>query len=70
VGGNDVIKSWEKSPTIILLCPDKLGWRGKSSRIIADFLAFSNQAIVVVPDLYLNDLIFGIVIIFEKNLYL
>ena len=52
VGGRDVLKTWEKVPTVIVFCPDETGWRSKSNRVIADELAFANQAIVIIPDIY------------------
>ena len=52
VGGRDVTKSWSKTASVIIVCPDEEGWRSKSNRVIADELAFTNQAIVIIPDLY------------------
>ena len=52
VGGRDVIKTWSKTASVIIVCPDEEGWRSKSNRVIADELAFTNQAIVIMPDLY------------------
>ena len=61
VGGRDVMKSWEKTSSLIVLCPDINGWKDKNNRIIADELAFSNQAVVIIPDLY-DQNSFGILI--------
>lgn len=55
VGGRDVLKSWGNVRCIIVFCPDRTGWRSKSNRVLADELAFSNQAVVVVPNLYAGD---------------
>ena len=52
VGGRDVLRTWEKHATVIVLLPDETGWRDKNVRVFADELSFFNQAIVVVPDLY------------------
>ena len=52
VGGRDVLRTWERHATVIVLLPDETGWRDKNVRIFADELSFFNQAIVVVPDLY------------------
>lgn len=52
VGGRDVLKTWEKSSTVIILLPDHRGWKNKHNRILADEIAFAIQAIVVVPDIY------------------
>jgi hypothetical protein len=45
VGGRDVLRTWERSfsPVVILL-PDDAGWRDKHVRILADEIAFYNQA--------------------------
>ena len=55
VGGRDVLRTWEKnrSPTVIML-PDEKGWKSKDTRIIADEISFTNQAIVVVPSIELS----------------
>ena len=52
VGGRDVLRSWEYASTAILMIPDEYGWRDSKNRIFADELAFFNQAIVIVPDIY------------------
>lgn len=52
VGGRDVLKTWEKNSAATVVLSDELGWRSKSVRIFADELAFSNQAIVIVPDIF------------------
>jgi len=52
VGGRDVLRSWERSPTVIVFVPDELGWRDTGNRILADEIAFANQAIVVLPDVH------------------
>ena len=52
VGGRDVLKTWEKNSAVVVVLSDELGWKSKAVRIFADELAFSNQAIVVVPDIF------------------
>ncbi len=52
VGGRDVLKSWEYASTAIVMIPDEYGWRDCKNRVFADELAFFNQAIVIVPDIY------------------
>ena len=52
VGGRDVLRTWERQSTVVVLLPDEAGWRDKAVRVFADELSFFNQAIVVVPDLH------------------
>ena len=52
VGGRDVLKTWEKNSAAIVVLSDEMGWKSKSVRIFADELAFSNQAVVIVPDIF------------------
>lgn len=51
-GGRDVVKTWEKYPSVIVFLPDESGWQSTRVRIMADEIAFSTQAIVVVPDIH------------------
>ena len=54
VAGRDVLQTWEKLSPVVVLVPDEEGWRSKDTRVFADELAFYNQAIVIVPDLFHN----------------
>ena len=52
VGGRDVLRTWERnrSPVVILL-PDERSWKRRETRLLADELSFSNQVIVIVPEI-------------------
>ena len=52
VGGNDVLRTWERSASLVVLLPDERGWGHKANRVLADEIAFANQAIVVMPDIH------------------
>ena len=52
VGGRDVLKTWEKNSVVIVVLSDEYGWKSKPVRVFADELAFANQAIVIVPDIF------------------
>ena len=55
VGGRDVLNKRQKQQQhVIVFLPNRLGYKHKSNRIAADELAFLNQAVVVVPDIYPN----------------
>ena len=57
VSAKDVLKSWDRRPVAIVLLPavdgegDGGDWNSKSMRILADEIAFNNQAVVIVPDI-------------------
>ena len=51
-GGRNVLRSWEYASTVVVVVPDQYGWRDSKNRVFADELAFFNQAIVIVPDIY------------------
>ena len=51
VGGRDVLKTWQSTAAVVVFVPNTLGWTHKANRLLADEIAFSNQAIVVMPDL-------------------
>lgn len=55
VGGRDVLKSWQSTASVVVFVPNSLGWKHKANRLLADEIAFSNQAIVILPDLELSD---------------
>eukprot|EP01041_Mallomonas_annulata_P003589 gene3589-7133_t len=47
VGGRDVMRSWERTSSVVVVIPDETGWRSKANRILADEISFSNQAIAI-----------------------
>ena len=51
-GGRDVLRSWERRSTVVVVVPDERGWRDKDVRIFADEIAFNNQVVVIVPDVH------------------
>jgi len=55
VGGRDVLRSWERDSSVVILLPDsrnaEAGWRSKAIRVLADEISFSIQSIVLVPDI-------------------
>ena len=51
-GGRDVLRSWERRSTVVVVLPDERGWRDSGVRVFADEIAFSNQVIVMVPDIH------------------
>lgn len=46
------MKTWERVPTVVVVLSDESGWRSKATRVFADEIAFANQAIVIVPDIF------------------
>lgn len=51
-GGRDVLRSWERRSTVVVVLPDERGWRDKDVRVFADEIAFNNQVVVMVPDIH------------------
>jgi len=54
VAGKDVLKTWERSAPAVVLLPNEANWRSRAVRVLADEIAFSSQAVVVVPDIYMG----------------
>ena len=55
VAGNDVLKTWDRQSSAVLLLPGTCegeGWTSKAVRVLADEVAFSNQAVVMVADVF------------------
>ena len=56
VGGRDVLRTWERNHSpVVIFVPNEKGWRSKDMRVIADEISFNNQAIVVVPDIRVDE---------------